>query len=469
MQTYLFYDIETTGLNKSFDQVLHFAAIRTDLSLKELERYELKVKLNAHIIPSPEALITHHMGITEIQNGITELDAITQIHRWLNAPGTISVGYNSLGFDDEFLRFSFFRHLLPAYTHQYANQCSRMDLYPMAILFYLYKNDIFQWPIVDGQPKLKLELINAENQWVTGQSHHAMVDVEVTLAMARCFFAARDMWDYAIGYFNKQTDLARSQPLPRELTSDYGEHREGLMLQGRFGSRHQFQRYVLGLGESIPYKNQTLWLPLDSTPFHAEKEDTLVEQSLVTRKKWGEPAFILPPKDRFMTYMNDERRALIDANKMWLKQHPALFHRLIEYHRNYTYPVIPNVDCSASLYLTSFLTDEEKNSCQRFHAVQPEQKSLLVDQFRNPLLKTLALRLLGLYFPQALTPAQHSAWIHQKESEPWVDYRGEKKLTAACALRQIAELRQGGQLSPLQSQIVDEFEDYLLYGTVRVS
>jgi exodeoxyribonuclease-1 len=36
MQTFLFYDIETTGLNKSFDQVLQFAAIRTDLKLQEI-------------------------------------------------------------------------------------------------------------------------------------------------------------------------------------------------------------------------------------------------------------------------------------------------------------------------------------------------------------------------------------------------------------------------------------------------
>jgi len=40
-KTYLFYDTETTGLNKSFDQVLQFAAIRTDLDLNEIERHEL--------------------------------------------------------------------------------------------------------------------------------------------------------------------------------------------------------------------------------------------------------------------------------------------------------------------------------------------------------------------------------------------------------------------------------------------
>ena len=42
-KTYLFYDIETTGLNKAFDQVLQFAAIRTDRQLNEIERYTLLI------------------------------------------------------------------------------------------------------------------------------------------------------------------------------------------------------------------------------------------------------------------------------------------------------------------------------------------------------------------------------------------------------------------------------------------
>ena len=43
METLLFYDLETTGLSKSFDQVLQFAGIRTDKNLVEIERYELNV------------------------------------------------------------------------------------------------------------------------------------------------------------------------------------------------------------------------------------------------------------------------------------------------------------------------------------------------------------------------------------------------------------------------------------------
>ena len=54
-KTFLFYDIETTGLNYVFDQVLQFAAIRTDSALKELTRHEIKVKLRPDVICSPGA------------------------------------------------------------------------------------------------------------------------------------------------------------------------------------------------------------------------------------------------------------------------------------------------------------------------------------------------------------------------------------------------------------------------------
>ena len=39
--TFLFYDIETTGLSRAFDQILEFAAIRTDLDLNEIERFQV--------------------------------------------------------------------------------------------------------------------------------------------------------------------------------------------------------------------------------------------------------------------------------------------------------------------------------------------------------------------------------------------------------------------------------------------
>ncbi len=63
MSTYLFYDIETTGLNKAFDQAIQFAAIRTDESFDIISEHDFRIKLNPDIIPAPDAILTHHIDI----------------------------------------------------------------------------------------------------------------------------------------------------------------------------------------------------------------------------------------------------------------------------------------------------------------------------------------------------------------------------------------------------------------------
>ena len=93
--SYLFYDIETTGLNKAFDQVLQFAAIRTDLQLNEIERHDLKVKLRPDVIPSPQAILTNRKSPSDFSAGMCEYEAASEIHRLMNLSETISLGYNT--------------------------------------------------------------------------------------------------------------------------------------------------------------------------------------------------------------------------------------------------------------------------------------------------------------------------------------------------------------------------------------
>ena len=72
-----------------------------------------------------------------------------------------------------------------SYTHQFKNGCRRMDIFPMAVLYWLYKRDGIIWPEIDGKPSLKLEHLSDANRLVSGQSHEAMVDVEATVELAR--------------------------------------------------------------------------------------------------------------------------------------------------------------------------------------------------------------------------------------------------------------------------------------------
>ena len=113
---------------------MQFAALRTTTDFQVLEEHNILVQLNADTVPSPQAMGTHQIPLETLANGLKEYDAIRQIHALFNTPNTVTVGYNTLGFDDEFLRFNFYRNLLAPYQHQYANGCGRMDIFPMMAL-----------------------------------------------------------------------------------------------------------------------------------------------------------------------------------------------------------------------------------------------------------------------------------------------------------------------------------------------
>ncbi len=454
MQTYLFYDIETTGLSKSFDQILQFAAIRTDLALNELERYEITVKRNPDITPAPAAIITHHIGLKDMEKGISEYDAIQQIHRWVNTPGTISIGYNTLGFDDEFLRFSFYRHLLRPYTHQYANNCSRMDLYPMAAMYYLFKPSVLHWPTIDGKQSLKLEQLSTANSLAKGQAHNAMVDVEATLALARHFLNEKEMWDYVAGYFEKNTDQDRSRKTGDAFS---------LMVEGIFGADQSYQCLAQSIGMHRHYKNQMLFLRLDSTDITALTTDTIPALRII-RKKLGEPSFILPMKDRFLKYISPERMALAQSNQKWLTEHSDVLSQLTHYHTDYTYPNYPNTDAEASIYLNGFWSRADETFCQQFHAAIPEEKAKLTASLKPSYLKTLSTRILARHYPKALLPEQRDAWEKDREkmrseTETPIDHQGRKRLTPIIALQEINELRKTHVLTADQLELLTELED----------
>lgn len=468
MRTYLFYDIETTGLNKAFDQILQFAAIRTDIRLNEIDRHQVLVKLRPDIIYSPEALITTRISIRQaLSDGLCEYEAVRKIHALINEWETISIGYNTLGFDDEFLRFSFFRNLLPPYTHQYERGCYRMDMLPITILYWLFKKDIIHFPIVNGKPSLKLENISAANQLTTGQAHDAMVDVQATVELARRFLKEADMFNYVADHFVKTVDMSRIEKLPETFTSEAGTHHLGLMYGSEFGSSLLYQVPVLSMGMSNAYPNQTLWLRLDYPELSSSTAD-LAESAWVYRKKFGEPGIILPPLDRYWKYLDDDRQSMVESNITFLKSHPDIFKHLVMHHRNFRYPEIPNLDADAALYQMGFMSSEDRNVCQKFHQAAPAEKTDFIDKFSCPHLQEIVRRLLYRNFPQHIPPAlAHQLALYKSrlnsvsEKDDFVDYKGHKKTTPQDALSRIDALMEENTLDIEQKELLYELKQYV--------
>jgi exodeoxyribonuclease-1 len=468
MNTYLFYDLETTGLNRAFDQVLQFSSIRTDLSFNELEQHSFDIRLRSDVVPSPGAMIVNRIDIPTLLNGHSELSAITEIHRLFNRPGTISLGYNTLGFDDEFLRFSFYRNLLPPYTHQFQHDCRRMDIFPITILYYLFKQDGIHWPEKDGKPSLKLENLNTANQLAKGPAHDAMVDTAATLALARLLSRQEKMWQYVAGYFDKTVDSERLDALPVWFQSAAGAHRMGLMVDGGFGTESLFLAPVISIGQSIPYKNQTLWMRVDRPELQETTPDTFDDTTWVIRKKLGEPGFILPPLERYWQRIDAKRRAQVEENRKWLTANEPLMVDLVRYHREYRYPEVPDVDPDAALYETGFMSKRDEEICRRFHAGDIKEKSRLIDQLTTPIHRELARRLMVRNFEGDVSgklTRRFNGFLKQvhpaTHKDALVDYRGQRRTTPAVALKEVESLRKGSALDDTQKKVLDGLERYL--------
>lgn len=458
-QTLLFYDVETTGLNKCFDQVLQFAAIRTDLDLNEISRHEIQIKRNHDIVPSPHAIITHHIGMSNMQTGTLEVEAIQEIHHLLNQAGTISLGYNTLGFDDELLRFSFYRNLLTPYTHQYANQCGRMDIYPLTVLYYLFNHGALNWPSINGTISLKLEHIAHANNLMTGPAHNALIDVEATLALAKRLKINEKMWEYACGYFHKQTDIERGDRLPICLETEDRLFRDALIVSAKFSARNNFIAPVISLGQHKHYKNQTLWLRLDTEELSKTNNNNIAETTYAIRKKMGEQVIVLPPEERYCQHMSSDRLKMALGNKKRLLENKKLLCAIADYYQHYKYPFIPHVDIDADLYNQPFSTPYEDKQYRDFHAAKLTEKALFARKISKELRKKQALRILGRHYPSLLSEQEQASFTDYCESSA-IDFRGNNKLTWIEARKQALQLQQETTLSDQQRKLLDEFLCY---------
>lgn len=468
-KTYLFYDLETSGIHKCFDQIMQFAAIRTDKQLNEIERHEFLVKLNPDTIVDPEALIVHHIPLEKANSeGVSEYEAVQKIHALINVPDTVSVGYNTLGFDDEFLRFSFYRNLLSVYTHQFANDCYRMDLYPLVAAYYLYDHERIAFPTKDGKPSLKLELLNEANQLVLeGRAHDALVDVEVTVALARKLKSNEPMWRFLEDGFKKKHDQRQAEKFKGGLTIKDTFYQQAIMVNGRFGVDNQYHAPVLNLGQHRHYKNQTCWLRLDLPELRETTIETISEHTWVMKKKWGEPPILLPALARFVKKLGEARINEIKENKKWLMENPDMFLAIVEDTLEYTYPKVDGVDIDAALYTSGFLAPWEERLCQQFHGATLEAKANMLPKFEGDL-QTRALRLLGRLSPEHL-PTEFQMDFHHyleqiasfDEADLLLDFRGNKRRSVPESFEKIQTLKEERELSDEQLALLDELEEYI--------
>ncbi|WP_294138250.1 exonuclease domain-containing protein [Sphingomonas sp.] len=185
---FVFYDTETTGTHTSFDQILQFAAIRTDDELNEIDRFEIRCRLMPHIVPSPGALCVTRISIEQITNPAlpSHYEMICEIRTKLAAwSPSIFTGWNTLGFDEHLLRQALYQSLHSPYLTN-TRGSRRIDILKIAQATSVLVPDAIIVPIGDkGKPTFRLDRLAPANGFDHSNAHDALADVEATIHVCR--------------------------------------------------------------------------------------------------------------------------------------------------------------------------------------------------------------------------------------------------------------------------------------------
>lgn len=206
--SFLFYDLETFGSDPRTSRVAQFAAIRTDAELNQIdEPISLFVQPADDLLPSPVAtLITGIAPQQALRDGVNEAEAFARIFDEMARPETCALGYNSLRFDDEFVRYGLFRNFYDAYEREWRSGNSRWDLLDVMRLAYALRPEGIVWPQrEDGAASFRLEHLALANGVREGDAHEALSDVRALIGLARKFKASQPkLWDYALRLRDKR-------------------------------------------------------------------------------------------------------------------------------------------------------------------------------------------------------------------------------------------------------------------------
>ena len=207
-ETLYFYDLETSGFNPREQRIMQFAGQRTDLDLKPIgEPHNILIALSEDILPDPDAILI--TGITPqqtIAEGISEAEFLKIFNSEVALPGTIFTGYNTIRFDDEFMRYSHYRNLYDPYEWQWRDDRSKWDLLDLVRITRALRPEGIKWPFDDdGKPSNRLGMLTSINELEHENAHDALSDVRASIDLARLIHAKQPkLFNYSLANRSKQ-------------------------------------------------------------------------------------------------------------------------------------------------------------------------------------------------------------------------------------------------------------------------
>jgi len=115
------------------------------------------------------------------------------------------MGFNSVRFDDEFMRYLHYRNFYDPYAWHYSDDCSRWELLDLVRMTRALRPEGIEWPVSpEGKPTNRLELLTGLNHLDHEKAHDALNDVLATIAVTKLIRDKQPgLFDYLFQYRSK--------------------------------------------------------------------------------------------------------------------------------------------------------------------------------------------------------------------------------------------------------------------------
>jgi exodeoxyribonuclease-1 len=424
--SFFFYDLETTGFDARRARVMQFAGQRTDMDLKPIgDPVNVLIKLTPDVLPEPDAILI--TGITPQQTlaeGVTEAEFLKLFYEEVVQPDTIFMGFNSIRFDDEFMRFLHYRNFYDPYEWQWTNGCSRWDLLDVVRMTRALRPDGIEWPFAsDGKPANRLEYLTKVNKLDHSKAHDALNDVYATIAVAKLIQEKQpDLFSYLLKVRDK-----------KEVAKVVETGQPFVYTTGRYPSEFLHTSAVVQLA-SHPQSGQVLVYDLrhDPTPFAKMSVDEIIDawrwskdpdhvRLPVKTMRYNRCPAVAPlgvikdsaTQERSGLTLDTVAKHLALLKKYQAELAPKVLEavkRLDEEREAGQTSLVDNqLTVDGRLY-DGFINNADKQTMRAVRVAEPEALSDFANDFKDDRLKSLLPLYKARNYPRSLDSEERAAW-----------------------------------------------------------
>lgn len=423
MNSIFWHDYETSGVSPALDRPLQFAGIRTDENLEIIEApVSFYCKPSRDILPHPEACLV--TGITPQKadaEGLSEPEFMARVHRELAKPGTCGAGYNSIRFDDEVTRYSFYRNFYDPYEREWQGGNSRWDIIDMLRLTHALRPEGIVWPKnEEGFTSFRLELLTEANGISHEAAHDALSDVYATIAMAKLIKQRQPkLYDYL--YQNRQKNRVKQ-------LLDLSARRPFLHVSSKLPRENGYTAIMMPICQHPKNANAIIAFNLSQSP------ESLIELSAdeIREVIFTPSADLTEGQERVALKGIHLNRCPVVATPRLLDT-PAAERLKIDVARCEKHwqalqsqdlsakveavfsssPEFGPSDAEAALY-ESFIPNRDKPLLGRVRAAEAEELSILQSQFEDKRYRELLFRYRARNYPDSLNDEEMMVWEEQR-------------------------------------------------------